>query len=368
MSDDQLQLAITLLGFLGGAVFGFAARLVHFCTLGAIEEAWYGAERTRLRTWVLAVGVAIAFTQYLDLAGIIDLSRSWRVSGHISLGGAIIGGLMFGFGMAMVGTCAFGMLVRLGGGDMRALLSTLVLGIVGFMTMSGILARLRLMTIEQLSIDLPPLSSQMIPKLLFGDSWLGQLVVAAALVAALAGWALSSRRYRSKNLHILAALVLGIAIGWGWLVTSTLGQETLYPQRPDSYSFVHPIGQSILWLMIASGASASFLVGGVFGVIAGALLAAWRQGEISWEGFDDAHEMRRHLGGAALMGIGGILAGGCTIGQGMTGVAALSLTAFIAIASIIAGALLGIRLLIEGEWPQVLHQLQALFGMRRDGE
>ena len=368
MSDDQLQLTVTLLGFMGGVVFGFAARSAHFCTLGAIEEAYYGAERTRLRTWVLAVGVAVAITQYLDLSGTIELARSWRLSAHVPIGGAVIGGLMFGFGMALVGTCAFGMLVRLGGGDMRALLSTLVLGIVGFMTMSGILARARLMTIERLSFDLPPLSSQMIPKLLFGDSWSGQLVVAALLVAALVGWALSSPRYRMKTRHILAGLALGAAIGWGWLVTSTLGQETLYPQRPDSYSFVHPIGQSILWLMIASGASASFLVGGVFGVIAGAFLAAWRRGEITWEGFDDAHEMRRHLTGAALMGMGGILAGGCTIGQGMTGVAALSLTAVIAVASIVAGALLGIRLLIEGEIPPLLQHLQALFGARRDGE
>ncbi len=366
MSDDQLQLAVTLLGFIGGAVFGFAARTAHFCTLGAMEEAYYGAERTRLRTWMLAVGVAIAITQYLDLSGIIDLGRSWRLSGHIPVGGAVIGGLMFGFGMALVGTCAFGMLVRLGGGDMRALLSSLVLGIVGFMTMSGVFARLRLMTIEQLSVDLPPLTSQMIPKLLFGDSRAAQLALAALLVTALVGWALSSARYRAKNRHILAALALGLSIGWGWLVTSTLGQETLYPQQPDSYSFVHPIGQSILWLMIASGASASFAVGGVFGLIAGAFLAAWRQGEIVWEGYDAAHEMRRHLFGAALMGMGGILAGGCTIGQGMTGVAALSLTAFLAIASIIAGALLGIRLLIEGEWPLLWQRLLALLGLRRE--
>ena len=364
MSDNQLQLFITLLGFAGGAIFGFAARTAHFCTLGAIEEAYYGAERTRLRTWVLAVGVAIAVTQYLDLAGYIDLARSWRLSGHLPLGGAIIGGLMFGFGMALVGTCAFGMLVRLGGGDMRALLSSLVLGIVGFMTMSGIFARLRLMTIERLSIDLPPLSSQMLPKLLLGDSPGGQLASSMLLVVALVGWALSGARYRAKNRHVLAALVMGLCIGWGWFVTSTLGQETLYPQQPDSYSFVHPIGQSILWLMIASGASASFLVGGVFGVIAGSFLAAWRQGEIMWEGFDDAHEMRRHLFGAALMGMGGILAGGCTIGQGMTGVAALSLTAFVAIAAIVAGALIGIRLLIEGEWPALWRHFLSLLGGR----
>lgn len=354
MIDSQLQLFITLLGFAGGLVFGLAARSAHFCTLGAMEEAWYGAERTRLRTWVLATGVAIAATQALDLAGYVELERSWRLGTHLSLGGLVIGGLMFGFGMALVGTCAFGMLVRLGGGDMRALLSTLVLGIVGFMTMSGILAPLRLLTVERwLAWDLPPLSSQMLPRLLAGDSASVQAGLALILAAAAIGWALLSPRFRRKSLHVSAGLVMGLVIAFGWLITSTLGQETLYPQQPDSYSFVRPIGQSILWLMTATGASASFAIGGVFGVIAGAFLAAWRQGEVMWEAFDDAREMRRHLLGAALMGSGGVMAGGCTIGQGMTGVASLSLSAFIALAAIVSGALLGIRLLVEGHWPRL---------------
>jgi len=365
MHDDQWQLFITLLGFSGGVVFGFAARSAHFCTLGAIEEAWYGAERTRLRTWVLAVGVALAATQYLDMAGIIDLARSWRLGPHISWGGAVIGGLLFGLGMALVGTCAFGMLVRLGGGDMRALLSTLVLGIVGYMTLSGILAPARLATVERLAYDLPPMTSQMLPRLLAGESFHGQLLVSAVLAAAAIGWAFSSARFRRKNRHILAGMVMGLVIALGWLVTSTLGQQTLYPQQPDSYSFVHPIGQSILWLMIATGASTSFAIGGVFGVIAGAFLAAWRQGEVMWEAFDDAREMRRHLLGAALMGMGGIMAGGCTIGQGMTGIASLSLTAFIATAAIIAGAWLGIRLLVEGQWPAPTDLLKTLLGWHR---
>jgi len=351
VGEDSLQLYITLLGFAGGVVLGFAARSVHFCTLGAIEEARYGAERMRLRTWLLAIGTAIALTQFLDLAGYIELQRSWRLSGHIAFGGAIIGGLLFGLGMALVGTCAFGMLVRLGSGDMRALLSTLVLGIVGFMTMSGILAPLRLITVEQMAVELPPLSSQMLPRLLFGDDAAMQALIAAVAVAASAGWALSRERYRQKVAQVAAGIVIGMVIAFGWFITSTLGQETLYPQQPDSYAFVRPIGQSILWLMIASGASAKFLVGGVFGVVAGAFLAAWRQRQIVWEAFDDAAEMRRHLLGASLMGIGGVLAGGCTVGQGMTGLAALSLTALLATASIVIGALIGLHLLMDGRLP-----------------
>ncbi len=366
VEDSWLQFIIIMLGFAGGAVFGLAARSAHFCTLGAIEETYYGVERTRLRTWLLAIGTAIALTQALDMAGIIELERSYRLNSHIAWGGAIIGGLMFGLGMALVGTCAFGMLVRLGSGDMRALLSVLVMGIAGFMTFSGILAHARLNTVGQLSTDLSSFSSQAIHELLFGASPNGRLVVVVVAVAATAGWALSRPRFRRNWRQVLAGTVMGAIIAYGWLVTSTLGQETIYPQQPDSYSFVHPIGQSILWLMISTSSSATFLIGGVFGVVAGAFAAAWWQGEVIWEAFDDAHEMRRHLAGAALMGIGGTMAAGCTIGQGMTGMAALSLTALLAILAIVGGALIGIRLLIEGEWPAFLRPLMALFGARRE--
>jgi len=241
---------------------------------------------------------------------------------------------------------------------MRALLSVLVLGIVGFMTFSGIFAHARLATVGRLTLDVS--GPQAIHALLFGPSRAGQALIAALVVTATAGWALSSPRFRRDLRQVAAGIVMGAAVAFGWLVTSTLGQETLYPQQPDSYSFVRPIGQTILWLMTASGSSANFLIGGVFGVVAGAFIAALIQGEVAWDAFDDAREMRRHLSGAALMGVGGTLAMGCTIGQGMSGLATLSLTSMVAILSIVAGALAGIRLLIEGEWPRFLTRLTRL--------
>jgi len=349
--DDQLELLIIALGFLGGGVIGFAARTAHFCTLGAIEECYYGSERSRLRMWLLAIGAAVALTQFLDMAGYIELERSFRLNAQIPWLGAVLGGLIFGFGMALVGTCAFGMLVRLGGGDMRALISILTTGITGFMTMSGIFARARLNYIDSVTIELPSFSHQSLNAILFGESRQGQLAVTILVVAATAGWALTRERFRNNSRQVLAGLTIGAAIAFGWLVTSTLGRDLLYPHQPESFSFVRPIGQAILWLMTASGTSASFLIGGVFGVPAGAFIAAWRNSDVIWEAFDDAREMRRHLGGAALMGVGGVMAMGCTIGQGMTGIAALSATSFIATGTIVAGAILGIRYLIEGRLP-----------------
>ncbi len=366
VAEEHAELVLALLGLLGGVILGFAARAAQFCTLGALEEAYYGSERSRLRTWLLAMGTAVAATQLMDLLGVVDLSASYRLGSQIPWFGAIVGGVLFGFGMALVGTCAFGMLVRLGGGDLRALVATLVTGIVGYMTMSGVLARLRLEYVDSVRIELAPLSSSALPALLFGTgNATGQILTSVFIVAMTAGWALSRPRFRQRPSLVAAGLVIGLVIAGGWAVTSQLGQLQLYPHQPDSYSFVKPIGAALLWLMTTSGTYESFIIGGVFGVPLGAFLAARLKGDVHWEAFDDTREMRRHLTGAALMGMGGIMAGGCTIGQGMTGIAALSITAFLALGGIVAGALLGIRWLVEGEWPDLCTMAQRIRNLFR---
>ncbi len=361
--DDILELTLVFLGLAGGAVLGFAARTAHFCTLGAIEECYYGSERTRLRSWLLAIGVAVALTQFLDIAGYVNLRQSFRLSPDVFWFGAILGGLLFGFGMALVGTCAFGMLVRLGGGDMRALISTMTVGLVGFMTMSGIFAEARVRWIDSVYFTLPDGMNQSLNSILFGSSVQGQVMVASAVVLATAGWALSGERFRRNSRQIIAATAIGAVIAYGWLVTSMAADSlTVNPHRLESYSFVRPIGYAILWLMTASGSTATFLIGGVFGVPLGSYIAARRNLDVIWEAFDDAREMRRHLSGSALMGIGGVMAMGCTIGQGMSGVATLALTSLLAAGSIVIGAVLGIRWLIEGRLPDPRILLARLLG------
>ena len=361
--DDILELTLVFLGLAGGVVLGFAARTAHFCTLGAIEECYYGSERTRLRSWLLAIGVAVALTQFLDIAGYVNLRQSFRLSPDVFWFGAILGGLLFGFGMALVGTCAFGMLVRLGGGDMRALISTMTVGLVGFMTMSGIFAEARVRWIDSVYFTLPDGMNQSLNSILFGSSVQGQVMVASAVVLATAGWALSGERFRRNSRQIIAATAIGAVIAYGWLVTSMAADSlTVNPHRLESYSFVRPIGYAILWLMTASGSTATFLIGGVFGVPLGSYIAARRNLDVIWEAFDDAREMRRHLSGSALMGIGGVMAMGCTIGQGMSGVATLALTSLLAAGSIVIGAVLGIRWLIEGRLPDPRILLARLLG------
>ena len=118
MDEIPAHLLRFVLGLCGGLVLGFAGRFAKFCTFGAIEDAVYGADWTRLRSWGLAAATAVTLTQAMALAGVVDLGRSIYLTAEIGWLGALAGGLMFGFGMALVGTCSFGMLLRFGGGDL----------------------------------------------------------------------------------------------------------------------------------------------------------------------------------------------------------------------------------------------------------
>ena len=89
-------------------------------------------------------------------------------------------------------------------------------------------------------------------------------------------------------------------------------------------------------------------VGLVLGGVAGSAACAFRQHDVRWEACDDARELGRHLAGGALMGIGGVFAMGCTIGQGVTAVSALAISAPVVLASIFVGARMGLAYLIEG--------------------
>ena len=335
----------TLLGFVLGMALGFVARRGRFCTLGAIEDAVYGNNTLRLRTWLLAVAVAIAGVHALENIGHLDLSRSIYTGPRIEWGGAIIGGLLFGIGMALVGTCGFGTLLRLGGGDLKSLLTFLVMAFTAMMTMRGITGVLRVRSIEPLSSELAGSASQRIPDLLglAGTTARTFPFIIAALIAVAA----CSNRFLRNRWSIATGASIGIVIVLGWWATGSAGYDPFDTRRVESFSFVAPLGETLLYLMLASGLQPDFQVGAVVGVIAGASLAAKTAGHFRWEAPDDAREMKRHLLGAFLMGFGGIAALGCTIGQGLSGVSTLSVSSSIAIASILIGARFGLYLLVE---------------------
>lgn len=353
MQELAVAELMALAGFVIGAGLGATARWAEFCTLGAVADLFLAGDGTRLRSWALAIAVALAGTQALDGLGLIDLSGSIYLSASFGWLGAILGGLCFGLGMALVGTCGYGSLVRLGGGDLRSLVVVLVLGIFAYMTLSGLLGVLRVTVIEPTNIDLSAAGSQALPDLLalVGGPPAAALrwLLAGLAVAALLLFAFRDPAFREAPRAILGGLLIGLLVTAGWLATGLLGADPFEPARLESLTFVSPIGDSLVYAMTSTGSRLDFGIGTVLGAICGAWAVSRAKGEFRFESFDSARQMLRQLGGAALMGFGGVTALGCTVGQGITGLSTLALSAPLALASIFLGAYAGLSYLISGE-------------------
>ncbi|MFZ5732322.1 MAG: YeeE/YedE family protein [Pseudomonadota bacterium] len=338
-----------LCGLVIGAAAGFAVRHARLCSFGAIEDVVAGGDSRRLRIFGLALGVAILGTQALTIGGFFNPELSAYVPAALPVVAIVIGSVLFGLGMAMVGTCGFGSLVRLGAGDLRSLIVVLVLGVAAFATLRGVLAGFRIGFIENLAIAMSD-NIRSDAATLVSRAFGFDMRAAIALVAGigLCWLALGDRRLWRTPRLLSAGLVLGIAVVAGWAVTTWLADEFDGPARPQSLTFVSTIGKALYAGLMNATSFADFGVGSVFGVVIGSWLAARTADEFRWEAFDDDREMRRHLLGAVLMGFGGILAGGCTIGQGITAGSMLALSWPIAVGGMMFGAWIGIAILVDG--------------------
>jgi uncharacterized protein len=311
--------ALGLSGLIVGAVAGFGTRRAQLCSFGAVEDALMGGDTRRLRIFGLALGLAILGTQGLVIAGFLDPDHTAYVASGFPWLSIVLGGLLFGIGMALVGTCSFGSLVRLGSGDLRSLIVIIVFGAAAYATLRGIFADFRISVLETYALALPGIGRSDFSSALsvFAQEDLRPLVAAFAGLV-LVALAFRNRRLRRSPRLLTAGILLGICVIAGWALTGILADDFLEPQRPQSLTFVAPVGKTIYATILDTGSLADFGVGTVFGVVVGSWMAARVADEFRWEAFDDHHEMRRHLTGAVLMGIGGIMAGGCTIGQGLT--------------------------------------------------
>ncbi|MCC0016800.1 MAG: YeeE/YedE family protein [Rhodobiaceae bacterium] len=349
MDGLDASAALPLLGLAAGIVLGYTARANRFCTMAALERLWYAGDATGLRTWVLAGAVAMAATQGLILAGVIDISTSFYMVNRFMLSGAVLGGLMFGFGMALVGMCGFSAVVRLGGGNLRALVVLMVLGLAALSAQRGLLGQVRILLVDNLAIDLAPVHDQSIGSLL--SFALGRDVTALTMLVLVGGalaWVFSDAGYRAKASQIVAGIVIGLVIPFGWLSTTWAAANAFTLVQLEAGSFVVPVGDTIMHFSTYTATIPDYGVGLVLGTLFGGALAAWRRSEVRWEACDDGRELGRHLFGAALMGIGGVFAMGCTVGQGLTGVSTMALTAPVVLVSIALGARLGLAHLVEG--------------------
>jgi hypothetical protein len=340
-------------GALIGALCGYAARRARLCTFGALESAMMGGDWRRAKAFGFGLGLALLGTQGLILTGVFDPVETTYVASRIPLLSIALGSTLFGLGMSLVGTCAFGSLTRLGGGDLRSLVVMLTFGAVAFATLRGAIAGLRV-TLEGAAISAPGGAAAALPEALAMTFGLDlRLALALATGGGLIAAALLDRRVRAMPRMLTAAGALGVAIVAGWAITVAV-DDLDQARRVQSLTFVAPVARALYAGLMSAAAWADFGVATVVAVPLGAALAARHADEFRWEAFDDAYEMRRHMLGAVLMGFGGVLAGGCTIGQGMTAGSLLALSAPVAVLGMAAGARLGIAILVEGSLREVV--------------
>lgn len=358
MSALPLPYLVNIAGLLLGAVFGAAVQRSNFCTMGAISDMVLMGDGNRLRSWVLAMAVAILGSQLLQLAGLIDLKGAIYTTPNLGWLGAVIGGLLFGFGMVQAGGCGSRTLVRFGAGNLKSLLVILMIGIAGYATLRGIVGPARVWMEGWSVVDLKArgFTSQALPDLL-GGSVAVHWMLALAIPAALLAWVFKEARFRRQPLLIMAGVVIGLVIVGGWAATGILGADEFEPTPLASMTFVAPIGYALQYLMTFTGASLDFGISTVAGVILGAFLMAKADRSFRIESFASAQDVLSHILGGILMGIGGVTALGCTVGQGMTGVSTLAVGSFVALAGIVIGGILGVRYLEEGSLPGAVRAL-----------
>ena len=361
MQEAEVQaLTTTVLwcAFALSALFGVLAQRTHFCTMGAIADVVNMGDWTRLRMWVLAIAVAVLGFNAMVAAGWVTARQSLYAGPQLLWLSSLVGGLMFGFGMVLASGCGSKNLVRLGGGNLKAGVVLLVLAVSGFATLKGLTAVLRVQTVDTAVLTLPPV--QDLPALLAASLGLAVpqtaavlgLVVAAVLVA----WVLRRPEGRSAEVWLGGAGVGAVVVGMWW-VSGRLGFVPEHPltleptflatnsRRMEALSMAAPVAYALDWLLFFSDRSKLLSIGivSVFGVLAGSAVAALATRSFRWEGFGGVDDLANHLLGGVLMGVGGVTAIGCSVGQGLSGVSTLALGSLLALAAIVAGSVAALR-------------------------
>jgi len=333
-------------GLLIGVLFGAIGNRTGFCLMSALRSAWREGDRRGLRAFTLALAVAVAGTHALDHSGLISLRTALYLQPNMHWHLYLLGGVLFGYGMVLANGCGARALVLLATGNLRSLLVLLCIGIGGAMTLTGLLAPLRLLASDVwvLRLEFPrPSPVGMLQQWTTLPSavalWAPVVLVSGALLVHACG----DRRFLASPLHWLGGLGVGLLIVAGWFVTGFLGADEFEPIAVASLTFVAPVSETLQYIMLSTGMSVRFGVAVVAGVALGSLLMTLWHRRFWLQGFGSAQDMLRYALGGLLMGIGGALALGCSIGQGLTGLSTLSFGSMVAVAGLLLGARLGLR-------------------------
>lgn len=367
-------------------IMGMVANKTNFCTMGAVSDLVNMGDSGRFRAWVLAATVALIGVTILDAMGLLHLSSStlppYRGS-QFQWGRYLLGGFLFGVGMTLGSGCGNKTLIRMGGGNIKSLFVFVMIAVVAYYMVDPFK---ELPSTWYQSYFAPWLGKATVS--LRGSQDLGSIVGGAIgvspikmrLILGFVIGAISlfivfrSADFRKSFDNVFAGLVIGVAVIAAWYITSNIflhsdsGSHQSLTQfynnwdfnmnssigkpknggtnlLPQSFTFISPIGQVFGYAM--EGAKSNFLTFGVlsiFGVIFGSFIWALISRSFRIEWFASFKDFITHIIGGALMGFGGVLGLGCTIGQGVTGVSTMALGSFMVFMSIVFGSALTMKI------------------------
>ncbi|MBE0613369.1 MAG: YeeE/YedE family protein [Burkholderiales bacterium] len=359
VNPAALATTVAWSGFALAFIFGAVANKTNFCTMGAVSDMVNMGDWGRMRMWLLAIAVAVLGASALQLAGLVQLSKSIYMGSNFPWLSYLVGGLTFGIGMTLGSGCGSKTLIRIGGGSLKSLVVFVFLGISAYVTLRGLFGAFRVTVLDPVSLQLS--SGQDLPSLLaaaFGADKRTMLMLASAAVAGvLLLFVFKDRDFRGNRDGILGGVTVGLVVVGGWFVSGKLGYLVEDPNtlqeafvatnsgRLESLSFVAPQAYTLELLMFWTDTSkiVTFGIASAIGVVTGSAAYALASGNFRWESFRDAKDTGNHMIGGVLMGFGGVTAMGCTVGQGITGFSTLAIGSMFTLAAIIAGSALTMK-------------------------
>ncbi|MGV6809364.1 MAG: YeeE/YedE family protein [bacterium] len=367
--------------FIVAFIMGLVANKTNFCTMGAISDWVNMGDLGRFRAWLLAILIAMLGVVLFEYFGLVQVDQSFPPyrAGQLIWAENLIGGILFGIGMTLASGCGNKTLLRFGTGNLKSLIVILVIGVVAYFmvnplpnTDETLFTFLFYPWLRPLALDLG--SSQDLGTLIAGEEQavLMRLVIGVLLGAALAFFIFKSAAFLRSMDNILAGIVIGLAVLAAWYITSNVAVDLdgeaqslrdyaqnwdfnateadgvqpadTRPLSPQSFTFINPMAQTLGYS--ASGLNSALLTFGVvafLGVVLGSFVWALMSRSFRIEWFANGKDFVSHLLGAVLMGVGGVLAMGCTVGQAITGVSTLALGSFIAFFGIVLGSALTMK-------------------------
>jgi uncharacterized membrane protein YedE/YeeE len=318
--------ASLILALILGALFGAIAQHLKFCFRSAVMGMGNQAQSAR-GLWLVALGTAVLVTQLLTVTGYISFDGHRLLDNDLPIAAILVGGVMFGIGMVLTRGCISRLTVLTGSGNLRALTVLIVFAVLAHATLKGIFAPLRV--------------------------WLGSVTLPMGEVSSLADVPGGAAVWAVVLALTCFAIAARSGIAWSKALWAGLGtgfvlQDEFDPIVMQSLSFTAPAADLLFWTVASSAIPAGFGVGLILGVVLGAAATSLSKREFQWQSFDTPKQTGRYFLGGTLMGVGGVLAGGCTVGAGLAGIASLSIAALLALASIALGGW-AIRALLSEE-------------------